>query len=413
MSKKITLGKVVMTPKGRWSTGIQYEKLDAVVHEGSMWIAVSENIDQTPSEESEYWRIALEGIEEEETEESGIVAFLPDKIYVSPGVTLEIYNAQVCLDADRYTFKWTCPIGSIYSRKFSVTPASSQQGTYPLALDIIDVSGETVWHKDATLLVKQFNITGRKQVTVIGSRHADDRAWIEEINKNLCSNQQYRFKGTLGEKDGCYHEGRTGWTTETYLTQAQAYNMDTQTLVTNGFWDGERFNWQHWIDENAQYAQAVVLFFGEEELLFFDAETVANNLLQMISSIRQDQGTSFPIFVVLPPCPGTQEGMAQLDHYTYEYEYFKGKTKYEINKLFIEGAKKIYDIISASSDNKIYFIPLTQCFDSENNYPTAEIAVNPRSTETKKVQSNPLRPTDEGYKQMADVIFSTLSTHFS
>ena len=43
-----------------------------------MWIAVSENIDQTPSEESEYWRIALEGIEEEETEESGIVAFLPD-----------------------------------------------------------------------------------------------------------------------------------------------------------------------------------------------------------------------------------------------------------------------------------------------------------------------------------------------
>ena len=78
MSKKITLGKVVMTPKGRWSTGIQYEKLDAVVHEGSMWIAVSENIDQTPSEESEYWRIALEGIEEEETEESGIVAFLPD-----------------------------------------------------------------------------------------------------------------------------------------------------------------------------------------------------------------------------------------------------------------------------------------------------------------------------------------------
>ena len=189
--------------------------------------------------------------------------------------------------------------------------------------------------------------------------------------------------------------------------------MDTQTVMTNPFWDGERFNWYYWCDENAQFANAAHLFFGEEELLFFDAETVANNLLQIIRSIKEKEGTSFPIFVVLPPCPGTQEGMAQLDRYTYEYEYFKGKTKYEINKMFIEGAKKIYDIISASSDSyMIYFIPLTQCFDSENNYPTTEIAVNPRSTETKKVQSNPLRPTDEGYKQMADVIFSTYAAYF-
>ena len=405
MSKKITLGKVAITPKGRWIPNVQYEKLDVVLFEGSAWIARKANIGQVPSEESEYWRIAVEGVDTSSDAEEKVVAFLPDMFYLTPGVTLEIYNRQVCPDADKYHFKWTCSIGRAYKRKFSVTASLLQTGLFPLKLEIVNDIGDTVWVREVNMYVGVLNAYNTLNICPIGSMYSDGKAWLEEVSSNLSENQ-IGFTGNVAAGNGIFHEGRTGWSSTTYLTKAEEYNTDTDESMVNPFWNGERFSWQKYVDDYNRYCDAVQLFFGEDELLTSDADTLVNNLMQMIDSIRTEGG-AFPIFVVLPPCIGNQDGIAKL--VTSEYRNFDGKCKYEIDKMYIQTAKKIYDTISNSIYENVFFIPLTQCFDSENNFPTTTMKVNPRSSASEKIQSNPRKPTEEGYKQMADVMYGVYS----
>jgi hypothetical protein len=402
MSKVITLGKVSITPKGRWDSSTQYERLDAVLYEGDLWIAKKDNINQQPSEETTFWKIALEG-GGGGSEETNIVAFLPDKLYASPERTLEIYNSQVCPDADKYNFKWTCELGRSYGRKFSITPTQDQVGTYSLDLVITDSNGNTVWSKNATLYVNIMDFYGKAYLCAIGSRYTAGKVWIEEVN--TMSQDKVRFRGSIGSVTNRYYEGRSGWTTETYLTKSEEYNSDTQEMEVNPFWDGSKFNYQYYLNQFTQTINYAQIFFGEEDMFLLDADTLAENILTIVESL--DSQNRMKIFVVLPPCPGTQDGMAGVSD--SEYEYFKGKCKYEINKMFIEGAKKIYDKVNSYPiyDTEIYFVPLTQCFDSENNFPTTEVAVNPRSAKTEIIQSDALEPTDDGYKQMADVMYFT------
>ena len=412
MSKKITLGKVSITPKGRWSPEEHYENLDSVLFEGSLWIARKASVGQLPTEESEYWKIALDGRDvggEGAAVYSSVTAFLPDTLYLAAGNTIEIYNRQVCPDADKYNFKWSCALGRSYERKFSISASFVQNGTYPLSLEITDSNGDKVWSKNATLRVSSMGFFGDKLICPIGSTHTDGKAWLEEIRENL-SEGKIDFVGNVETENGICHEGRSGWTTETYLTKAEEYNTRTEEKMENPFWDG-RFSWEYYLDTYSQSNDAVQLFFGEADLLTLGADSLADGLLQMIRTMRTEGG-SFPIFVVLPPCPGTQDGMAKGSLTEYN-NYFEGKCKHEIDKTFIEGAKKIYETISESGYGNIFFVPLTQCFDSENNFPTVQVKLNPRSSVTKTIQSNATTPTDDGYRQMADVMFGAYCAAFN
>ena len=64
-------------------------------------------------------------------------------------------------------------------------------------------------------------------------------------------------------------------------------------------------------------------------------------------------------------------------------------------------------------DQKLFFIPLSLCHDSENNYGAVAVSVNPRSSQTEYFPSESVHPQAEGYFQFADVIFSTYSAHAS
>ena len=56
---------------------------------------------------------------------------------------------------------------------------------------------------------------------------------------------------------------------------------------------------------------------------------------------------------------------------------------------------------------------MCSCFDSENNMELEEVDVNPRVQRKIGVQKGALCPSENGYKQMADVIFSTYCASFN
>lgn len=54
------LGRVSIVPKGTWNANTVYNRLDAVVHNGSSWLAKKQNIGQQPVEESDAWQLLAE-----------------------------------------------------------------------------------------------------------------------------------------------------------------------------------------------------------------------------------------------------------------------------------------------------------------------------------------------------------------
>jgi len=405
MSKKITIGKVAITPKGRWNGDVVYEKLDAVLHDGAMWLATEASIGEAPSESSPYWKIAAEGAASSwESSASGgaPLVFLPDHIYVAKGRTIEIYDRQVCPDADKYNFKWSCSIGKAYDRKFSVTGISSQAGrSYPLTLEIFDAKGNVVWNKTVSVDIVEMDFLGKKYICPIGDMHTDGKVWIDEVALEL-SEDMIGFIGSFETESGYFHEGRSGWSTDVYLEKSESTNISNGENMENPFWD-DAFSWSYYLDSCEDWPDAVQLFFGERELYSVSAETFANNLARMVDMIKSDSDEDIPVFIVLPPCPGPQDGIAELT--ASDKTVFNGRSKYEADRIFIEAANAVYEKFNTDDYTNVYFIPLVLCHDSENNYPTNEIAVNPRSTETHTICSDALHPTDAGYKQMADVMF--------
>jgi len=67
-----------------------------------------------------------------------------------------------------------------------------------------------------------------------------------------------------------------------------------------------------------------------------------------------------------------------------------------------------YRDIAAQYDN-MYYINMAGQFDSDHNYPTAERKVNARSSQTEVIQVNDLHPTDDGYKQIGDIMYRALN----
>lgn len=54
------LGRVSIVPRGTWNKSTVYNRLDAVVHDGSSWLAKKQNIGQMPVEGSDAWQLLAE-----------------------------------------------------------------------------------------------------------------------------------------------------------------------------------------------------------------------------------------------------------------------------------------------------------------------------------------------------------------
>ena len=397
MSKTINIGKVSMTPKGRWASGTSYERLDTVYHSGSLWISkVPHNSGHEPAEGSAYWALAIEG----GTAQEDVLAFLPKNIYVAEGVTVEIYNRQICADAERYGFKWSCAEGKAYKNKFSIEGKSANHGDYPLTLELVNGAGKTVWSGTSTVKILPNMINSATYICPIGGTHTDGKAWLKQVES--LSGYGITFVGSRTDDNGISHEGRTGWTTDHYLTESEV-DGESNPFYSNGF------SWSGYYGMHGE-PSGIMIFLGEEEILSGEGDELAENLLYMMNTIKGEaDNVGISLFFVFPPAPGSQDGMANDTDWD-----FSGKSEKEILADYIKTVKKIYETFESRSGYGMpEFIPLLQCFDSENNFETKEISVNPRSEEKKTVQSKAYIPTGNGYFQVADVIFSALCSAFA
>lgn len=340
-------------------------------------------------------------------------AYMPDVIYCALGRTIDIYNNQVCIDADKFHICWTCDIGFGEGRKFTVTP--TEIGNHNLKLDIYNDANELLFTKTVILKVVSVITSGKYTILPIGdSMTYGGTQWQIEVQKNL-SNGSMTYVGTQqhdGRGDIYYHEGYNGNTAYGFLNNA------TLRGLTNPFYnpDTSKFDWNYYKNTYSINPDIIQIELGTNDINGYTVDTAVENIAEMVDLIRKDDA-SIPIFICNAIYRSNQDGIAhQLN--TQGYSMGNGVYKYgedvKIQNLMIGLENRLADY------KNVYFIPLALCHDSENNFGKKTIPLNSRSQETIVIPADSIHPNKTGedsstygydivgYLQFADVMYSTL-----
>jgi len=329
--------------------------------------------------------------------EDEVIAFLPSEICVAVGRTIELYNKQVvwCGNPNNYHFKWTCSKGKTMKRKWTYTGASGDIGTYTLTLTVLNNNLEDVATATTTLNVVSNVISTPKSILCIGDSLTNEKAWLSEL-RTLSSNQ-ITLIGTRGTAP-LNHEGRSGFSAAQYLA-ATEYTFESEGIQP--FWNptSKRFDWAYYKTQTGLAPDAVQIFLGTNGIEL-NPNTNAGNIKQIIDYIRQDD-VAIPIYLVFTLYSADQNGMG----ISFDTLMLKALEDRKVFNLM----RKLYTLLSEYTN--LYFIPVSLTHDSEYNFGVVSTKVNPRATQYENLPSQSTHPQEQGYLQMADIMFSVYAAH--
>lgn len=336
--------------------------------------------------------------------------YLPPEICVAVGRTIELYNSLVCLEANKYHLDWTCDVGTDYARKWSVTGTAENVGDHTLTLKIYDDDLTVVKTLASTVKIISGDISQQKKILPIGDSLTNGKAWLSEVG--TLSNGMFRYVGTRGTT--IRHEGRSGAMAKWYNNN-NSYTFDSNysgspsvSASSNPFWNGTGFSLQHYLTTQSGYVDtpdAVQLLLGTNGIAL-DPSNNVENIKAIVDSIQAEYPT-MPIFVCNTIYRSTQDGY-----------YSTGADGYEVGQSDFQYSAdmKIMNLQNALSDalsgyDNVHIVPLSVCMDREYNFGQKEVTVNPRSSITISIPNESVHPQNEGYMQMADVMYSSYVAH--
>lgn len=360
--------------------------------------------------------------------------YLPPRIYVAVGRTIELYNNQVCLEADKYHVQWFCRVGAAMERKFTVTgtsdmlnsrtDSSHQYGEYRLELSLWDDDGHLCWNGSTTLCVVP---ALAQEITSIpiGDSLTNWKAWLQECM--LLSDEKITWVGTRASgaskdsegndyADGTIrHEGRSGFSAGSYLSNAE-YTFDNRYAGVSGvagtanpFWDGTKFSLTHYLTtQQIAMPSAVQIFLGTNDLAD-GVETAAENIEALVAAIRSEY-TDLPIMLCNTIYRSRQDGYGSVGSDSYTGGSGAGSYQYDEDCKVFELMRKIN--IDLYADANVHIVPLAICHDTDYNFGAVEVSANPRAAQKVHVPVESVHPQVQGYYQMADVIYSAYSYVF-
>lgn len=361
-------------------------------------------------------------------ERSKTPVYLPTDIYVAVGRTIEIYNKQVCILADKYHFQWSCTngtnyVGSALKRKFSIVGAESLVGDYTLSLRIYDDYLNLITEKHSTLHIVADSMAIHS-ICNIGDSLSYKHCFYAELTR--LSNNKLNFVGVIPYTwtfaDGEYYEGnqsekypsgvvytggcegRPGAGFMTYLdyTTGSTYSYDGVTGVPMLNPNTQDFDWNYYVTSTRYDPDIVQIFLGANG---GDLEQIssANGIKRLVDKIRESN-PNIKIMIVNTPYRADQNGIG------YQKNVLGYATTGGMYKIYADYG--VYNLMTRLSElfedyNNLWIIPLALCFDSENNFGELEVNVNPRSKVTEIIPADSIHPNPQSnYLQYADVMYS-------
>lgn len=337
-------------------------------------------------------------------------SFLPKEICVAVGRTIELYNNQVswCGNINDYNFLWS-GIGKSMKRKWSLTGVTI--GINTLTLKVYNKNNVLIATKTTTVKVVSATINIPFTIAAIGDSLSNQKPWNAEVRS--LSGNTISFVGT---RNSGTSEGRSGATSSYYLGN-NSYTFDSlgvsgidgRAQDLNPFWSPvtSDVNYQYYLDNySTPNPDKLIIWLGTNGIAV-DPTTNATNIKTLIDKIRLTGGSAIPIFVVHTLFRGNQDGIGKQtgsDGYVANSSY-----KLEEDLKVFNLQEKILADLSAYSN--LYLIPISTCHDSEFNFGAVSTPVNPRAAQVEYLPSEATHPQNQGYLQIADIIFSSLAAN--
>ena len=317
---------------------------------------------------------------------------LPKKIYGVVGQEINIYFDNIIYTSNtnkNFEIKVVCNIGQQQNERWTCIPSTS--GIYDLQIKITKNGYITIKKADTKIIVCDDKDTNIK-CCFIGDSITDGGVYTKEL-LNICNGIE--LLGTRTGIDGNTsnkHEGRSGWTTATYVKKQEVDNI-VNPFYNNGF------NFNYYMNTN-NYTSVdwVFITLGTNDIFAFltDVPAPTPNYSYwdtMIDNIKAyDNNIKIGVSIVIPSS-SDQDGFGKVYGNRISNRQYK-KNYWDYIKGLIE---------KFENDDRVVLVPVNLNLDTVHGFTTEEKKVNSRSEALVKRCIDPIHPNASGKNQMADV----------
>ena len=226
-----------------------------------------------------------------------------------------------------------------------------------------------------------------KKIMFIGDSLTDMNVYEQELLRMFNSDEMnIELVGTRGSSTTAMHEGRSGWTTKNYCTNASVGN------TTNAFYNPSTntFDFSYYMSNNPSLSDVDYVFInmGTNDMANSNSDTITY-YETMVNSIKAFNSNISVFIGLCPPLAIRNDNIL-----------FKNK-RLDLMKLLLNK----YD---NKESNKIFICPLCLNFDAYNGFPTQILTGDRHTNEECKVITDNTHPYNSEFYKMADTIYCTI-----
>lgn len=335
---------------------------------------------------------------------------VPSKIYALVGFETNIYFENITEKWDEYDWDVTCTKGQQLERGYRITPSASDVGTYTLTIRA-NLS-ESLYKKVTTTLVITSASAGSgqtKSVIVLGDSTTNNGKVIEKLNENFDADvMSVTTLGTRGTAPN-NHEGRSGWSWDTYFTKESVTYTDGRGTVYNPFYNpsAQTFDASYYFaNSGISKPDFFIVNVGINDVFGFASDSAyesgVTTILERAETAVQsvlDATTTTKVCVCLTIPPNHSQ-----DAFGKAYNCSQTRNRYKRNNTL--WVNSLIEMFGNRESERIYLIPINACLDTVYNMGMETMPVNARNTDItyqSPISNGGVHPVESGYWQIADV----------
>ena len=337
---------------------------------------------------------------------TGLFFNLPEKIYATEGIELNVYFSALTENWEDYGWKISCSKGMQFERGFRFTPEDTDAGTYTFTVSMLTKDQKTVLRQKTASLIVTAASAGSgesKSIIVLGDSTTNNGTVIVKLHDDFDGDSMtISTLGTRGTSPN-NHEGRAGWSLKTYFKSASVgdvsnpfYNPSTHTFDADYYFTNSGVSKPDWFFVNMGINDMFDML--TDDAATAKAEECAGYIEDIITSVQTaSPSTLMGICVTIPPNE-SQDAFGKAYGANRQT-----RDRYKRNNLIL--AAKIITDFSDREANGIYVIPIFESLDTIYNMGMESIPVNSRNATTydSPVGNGGVHPAESGYWQIADV----------
>ena len=339
------------------------------------------------------------------------------EICIAEGRTIELYNSQVTNYGNKIqelSFFWS-GCGSCMKRKWTMKGTAANIGNYTLTLRVYDKDRKLLKEKEYPVRVVSDNIASSFSICPIGDSLTNYKPWQQTLID--LSDSKISLVGTRWGNGASSipfrHEGRSGASSNYYIGN-NSYTFDSNGIPGN---DGRAQNFNPFWNPNTSQVDfnyyksnynvdpgKLLIWLGTNGISV-NPNPNAERIKTFIDRIRSTGGATIPIFVVHTLFRGDQNGLGKQTGNDGFVANAAWKLEEDIKVFNLH--QRLHNLLRGYAN--VYLVPVSTCHDSEFNFGSVPTPVNPHAVQTEEIPVEATHPQQQGYLQIADVIFSSIA----